>query len=314
MISHKRPTVESTSKRVGSSALLCLLALLVFSCQDKAKTYYEIDGDQVFYRSVERKSQFYYTATHHRSLVKGADASSFRKLNWKYGKDANYVYFEGRQSNKDLATFKLLSDYVAVDKNGAYSKDKLIQGSDGESFEVLNRYYAKDINQAYYSTSKDYFSIKGADPESFEAIETTITQYDYAKDAKRVYFEGKVLKEADPNTFETLGFEYSKDANTVYHNAKQISSNPNQFYIYKLSYATDHEKVFYRGSILPNANPDKFVIISHGYSKDDQTVYYDAKPINVDYASFVVESNLKKGYTSKDKNNFYVGPRIVEPK
>ena len=91
-------------------------------------------------------------------------------------------------------------------------RDIPIAGIDNPSFKILaNESFGADKNAVYYEGRK----IKHAHPESF----TTLTQnaFGYAKDSRRVFLDTEVILKADPETFEVLEFPYSKDKNDVYN-------------------------------------------------------------------------------------------------
>jgi hypothetical protein len=91
-------------------------------------------------------------------------------------------------------------------------RDIPIAGIDNGSFKILsNESFGADKYAVYYQGRK----IKHAHPESF----TTLTQnaFGYAKDGKRVFLDTEVILKADPETFEVLEFPYSKDKNDVYN-------------------------------------------------------------------------------------------------
>jgi hypothetical protein len=52
--------------------------------------------------------------------------------------------------------------------------------------------------------------IKGADPQTFEILETI-----WARDDSHVYHFGSMLRQADPKTFAVLNHIFAKDANHV---------------------------------------------------------------------------------------------------
>jgi len=77
-----------------------------------------------------------------------------------------------------------------------------------ETFEVLNNEkYARDKNSVFYIGR----IIKSADPKSFEVIGN-----EYSKDAKNVFLDDKTIVFANPKTFNQLEFPYSKDDSYVF--------------------------------------------------------------------------------------------------
>ena len=91
-------------------------------------------------------------------------------------------------------------------------RDIPIAGIDNRSFKILaNENFGADKNAVYYQGRK----VKHADPESFSTL--TQNAFGYAKDSKRVFLDTEVILKADPETFEVLEFPYSKDRNDVYN-------------------------------------------------------------------------------------------------
>jgi hypothetical protein len=57
----------------------------------------------------------------------------------------------------------------------------------------------------------DKIIINKADTESFEIIDRI-----YAKDNQSVFIKGELFEDADVATFEVIGFPYTKDKNNIY--------------------------------------------------------------------------------------------------
>ena len=83
-----------------------------------------------------------------------------------------------------------------------------IDEHDFDTFEILdNEKYAKDKNKVFFIGR----TIKGANPESFQILGNG-----YSKDANHVFLDAEIVVLADPNSFERLEFPYSKDNNHVF--------------------------------------------------------------------------------------------------
>lgn len=83
---------------------------------------------------------------------------------------------------------------------------------------------------------------------------TVLKNKKYAKDKNKVFYEGRVIKDASANTFEVINDEgYSKDENYVF---------------------IDFDKVI-------DANPKTFIYLRFPYSKDDKNVYCGTLPMSV---------------------------------
>lgn len=93
----------------------------------------------------------------------------------------------------------------------------------------------------------------GADAGTFQIL----GDEDYAKDSRRVFYRGRVIKDADPSTFEIL-------LDTTYAN-----------------YAKDKTHVYLEGYPVFGADPATFRVIKTPYGRDATTVYCGTVPMNV---------------------------------
>ncbi|MCX2680459.1 DKNYY domain-containing protein [Galbibacter sp. EGI 63066] len=95
-------------------------------------------------------------------------------------------------------TFKKIDRYWAKDDKHYFYDFYRVQ-ADYDSFEILNKTYAKDKEYVFIFSGFHYFGkiIENADPNTFEIFEDS----GYSKDKSHVFYWGKILKEADPATF-----------------------------------------------------------------------------------------------------------------
>ena len=124
--------------------------------------------------------------------------------------------------------------------------EKYMWISDLESFEILNKDYAKDKNFVYYSYGWGFKKIEWSDPESFEILNEK-----YAKDKNFVYYRWEQIEWLDSESFEIINEDYAKDKNFVY------------FY----RYAWVFEKIEWLDS-------ESFEILNKDYAKDKNSIYY----------------------------------------
>ena len=83
-----------------------------------------------------------------------------------------------------------------------------IDKHDFETFKILgDENYAKDKNSVFYIGR----IIKNADPKSFEVLNNG-----YSKDLNNVFLDNETIIFADPKSFEQLEFPYSKDKNNIF--------------------------------------------------------------------------------------------------
>lgn len=178
---------------------------------------------------------------------KSIDAKSFIVINGSFARDKNhYFYKKTKLTDIDYETFKPFTRY-AVDKNRAYyfqnpTQIKTISNVDYESFEEINKFYAKGRNNLYYTSTLvpniniqnitmndfgilhndthviiDDEAIIVSDPNTFQKVGKDGFAKFY-KDQYQVYFKNKPIPDADPKTFElietqVLGRNLAKDIN-----------------------------------------------------------------------------------------------------
>lgn len=171
--------------------------------------------------------------------------------------------------------------------NVEFKKSKL-NNSDPITFvEIENRYsdiaYGADHNNIYRESQK----VNVTNPCLF-----TLLGQEYSTDKKHIFYEGKVLRNADPATFQTFvtssGID-AKDAHNFYYKGKKR----------KLSGNVDEKTFTYIGcnhfqtgtTILLFTENEKeitfsplhlesFTVLNEYYSKDNAQVYYLGQPLS----------------------------------
>ena len=122
-------------------------------------------------------------------------------------------------------------------------------------------YYAYDMNPIPDIVELgELEEIKGADSRTFNE------KADYGKDKKNVYYEGKLIKEADVKTFEILSNE-----NEVQNSARRAVC----YY-----YAKDRKNVYYRGQIMNGADVKTFKVLENLNAEDKNFQYKGGEKIN----------------------------------
>lgn len=157
----------------------------------------------------------------------------------------------------------------------------------------------------------------------------------YAKDKNYVYANGKILINADPETFSlifapnSLG-SYTKDKNNVYFLLQSLGgrqevpavvtgADPNTFVPISRNYAKDKKHAYKLGKTMP-FDPNTFAIVYTGISDDDiltkdkSGIYFNASSVVTDTGltpdsdTFKIVSGVKLkhdvGY-AQDKNHVY---------
>lgn len=167
---------------------------------------------------------------------------------------------------------------------------------------------------------------------------TASAQRDYTHDDNHVYYHGMMLRFANIETFQDLGYGYAKDSRHVYKNGNILEFvDPNGFRIdsryrinndddiiydrddnedyYNNGYETSryHKTnfdVFYNGKKLDDASPSTFKEIGRGYAKDAFNVYYRGNKVEDATAnSFLI---MEGGYGKDAFNVYYHGKKLPD--
>jgi len=258
-------------------------------------------------------------------VVEGADAATFEKLdlldfagNFRgYYKDKNHIY-------------------NCYSKNGQNS----INNSDSATFQIIDDDFAKDKNNVYYDTMEagagySFFVIKNVDVNNIEVLHEKIV-----RDKDHVYYvnivsdRAEIIENADPNTFEIIEFPYSRDKNHIFYTsfteAKLVGikvlegADPSTFKVIDFPFSKDKNRIFYKYRSFDKIDLDTFQIIGGRYVKDDKNAYYCNGRSNFGPECYVVEdvdlNTFEKidieqygGYLgAKDKNNIYSGGVAIQ--
>lgn len=275
-------------------------------------SYFAKDKNQVYYYSDSVPSEFFY-------IIKGADPQTFKPLTGYYSRDDRHIF----------------------------AAEKIIDGADLSSFEIINNKYAKDKNTIYYyndpacfECDNSYMSdlsplrtegliiISDGSPSTFQLLnpkreEDGLVYADsgFAKDEKQIYYNGVVLRGADIDSFQIIDYSYSKDKNNIYFLSDVLKdADPETFQrISDTCYMKDKARVYYNYKVLEGADPETFVVLNSGfeptYSKDKNHVYstyrlFSCETIIIEGAD--VESfEVSEAGLAKDKSYCYrTGERV----
>lgn len=126
------------------------------------------------------------------------------------------IYYKDVKLVADPKTFETINCALGKDKNKVFYKGKLIEQSDAATFEVISYLgWQKDKFRIYYCGKP----MNTIDLESFEVLPKH-----YAKDRYHVYFNNRILKNADPATFKVNRLtEIARDKNATYKYGKVIA-------------------------------------------------------------------------------------------
>jgi hypothetical protein len=247
-------------------------------------------------------------------LLEGADPDQFKAVSFNYGHDQQFIYFEDRrlepfngQSIK-VTQFDWEEDILFVDNN-VYIAGNLRTDIDASSLKAIAKNHMVDKNTAYFERTP----IEDSEPSTY----TTFKNSDYySKDERNVYYSGKKLHNADPESFKVLGQygEVVSDKDHFYFTnvkvlnlkpGKDFRVNPTSMVEYKYqtlqltedtALILDHDEVKelsdhspiviynnqvydkFRG-LLDGAKPESIQLIEHNnlYVISEEKLYYDAK-------------------------------------
>ncbi|QMW07027.1 DKNYY domain-containing protein [Spirosoma foliorum] len=248
------------------------------------------------------------------SRIYNADASTFEVLeSSEYAKDKNRCYNKDIGfAVSDLASFQPLDYGYGKDNVTGYFNLKPIPGSHGRSFTVLSANYSKDKQHVYYTSRaadgppfSDIHRIPLATPDSFTVIgmyyatdqvhafykdhclpaaapasfrQWNANEINYARDSTHIYFQEKLIMEADKASFHLLTDFYAQDANAVFYEHRPLSaSDITTFTVLGLGYAKDANQVYYEGKLLKKADPVSFALVDNDADRDAADKYYSYK-------------------------------------
>lgn len=213
-------------------------------------------------------------------------------------------------------------------------------------------YYVKNGKAYWYGgfSNASLYELTSADAEKFEVYTKRFPGYesasDFAGDDKVVYYEGGLIKGADPRTFQLLGGGLSKDAHHVFSRYSVVSNDAANFaridgglfrdskHVYRgdhvisddpenikylgefgnIKYFTDSHGVIANDIRIDSVNVESFKPMGHGYSADNSQVFliYETrleKVANADAKSFQVISPF---YTKDRSSVFWRGRKLPD--
>ncbi|MFC2162941.1 DKNYY domain-containing protein [Candidatus Altiarchaeota archaeon] len=198
-------------------------------------------------------------------VIRDADPASFYRLLYQkngssrspqtsYSMDKDRIYYE-RQALKGIRpqNFKYYGQHYCGGSNTVYHKTLKISGADPATFKVVDwdGIYSKDKDNVYIKYQKTQVEgqeeppkkLEHVDPSSFEAL----NRY-YTRDYRFVYYHGKMINGADPETIEVNEGEHTiaRDADSCYMRGK-----------YRRRVSCPKFKQDFQGKDNSRANPDQ---------------------------------------------------------
>lgn len=197
--------------------------------------------------------------------------------------------------------------------------DKQLMIDDPLTFHKVGKNHIADAKYVYYHQGSSSYTTKlqDADLATFRVL-----QDDYSCDASHVWFQGRLLPDANPSELRILTYGYACTDSAVYYLFKKIKGDPQTFVVHATGYTEDANDVYWDQYPLHVCDKESFRILprkphkKNHWAKDKQYVYYmlhsrDSvivrSPI-ADYDSFEEIDH----YYARDKEQVYYCDTIVE--
>ena len=173
---------------------------------------------------------------------------------------------------------QILGDSYSIYKGNVYYGNKILEGANPKTAELIGFSLLKDDKNVYYMGEK----VKDVKIKNFEKLGKN-----YWKNDNKIYYRDKRIENADIMSFKVLNEDYAKDKNNVYYiENKMINCFDTYYSIYEVK----------------GINKDKVEVVNDWFIKDDKNIYFKGKILEgVDYNTFEVLPNGE----GKDKNRSY---------
>ncbi|WNG86894.1 DKNYY domain-containing protein [Mycobacterium sp. ITM-2016-00317] len=181
-----------------------------------------------------------------------------------------------------------------------------VEGAEADTFETLDRTYARDREHVYVNGHQ----LPGAHAETFRLLDRP----GFSRDRNRVYRHDAPIS-TDPDNFELLADELARDGSRVYWlDGDVLSSEPAHFVIISdedgYLYAKDGSAVFVNGNVIAGARPATFRVLQGAYSRDDHGAFHFDRPIpGADVDTFRV---LQSPYATDAARVYWMGDVIAD--
>ena len=217
----------------------------------------------------------------------------------------------------DIATFHVVHDAVAVDKNGAYYRGSFIKTDPTDAI-VVGEMNHESRALVWKTKNKVFFAdqeIVGADAASFSTID--VFNGGCFRDKSSVYYGDKKIAEADPESF-VLGICEPYDKHYVYDGAaiKQFKGEKLRAVNHRLVktetmvYSTCGQDHAYPAIDVASLQP-----LSRYYARDKHQVYFEENPIPQldihDLANLRVFDQINSRYITDGKHVYAGSGRVV---
>ncbi len=231
-----------------------------------------------------------------------------RSIGWNWSTNGKRAYYNLALEVKgsDGKSFEPLSYHWARDKHSVYCFEKPMRGADRDTFEVLNEVFSKDASRVYFLGG----TIKEADPATFTIYpeHPADAGKSYARDKSHVFFQvltigkPKIVRDADPQTFRSLGRGYGIDAHSVYFEGYRIKEAQRSEWrmLNGEVYSCDDRTVFCDGVRMPGVDPQAFQVLPDGTFARYKNLFFNRE-----------RSISRDAYENELRNLFvFVGPIV----
>ena len=130
------------------------------------------------------------------AVVGKVDGATVQSIGPSYVKDRTQVFYLGKQIlGADPVTFAVINaGPFSRDKSQVYHGTTVLPQARPETFQVLERSYAKDDQHVFYVESENQVKIiEGADPQGFKVTQFDSKRGSDAFDGKNYFLNGKLL-------------------------------------------------------------------------------------------------------------------------
>jgi hypothetical protein len=146
-------------------------------------------------------------------ILEHADPNTFKQVKKYYWKDKKNVYLVGNGRNDariidaDPKTFEVFNNYLwTKDKNHIYHEFNKLNDVDSKSFLPIDENWGKDNQYYYYHNLRvDSLDYKSAKIVNSYFKEEPARPSNYIKDKNHVFFQNRLVKDANPLTFVANG-------------------------------------------------------------------------------------------------------------
>lgn len=284
--------------------------------------YYAKDANAVLWYDTYRSSSDYFTSKRIiTKIMQGVSVDAFQVLGYGYAKDDTNLFLNGEKVYiKDLASFRMVNDFVYADQYHVYLYDKMVEGIDGASFQLVDLHYASDATQHFMIRTDDlgkkHFDKIDCDYPSFEILE-----YPYAKDKVNLYYEGYKVKGLNSTQVRLLGHGYLTDGESIFYKNRPLAGadagsflvfQENENFLGEHVLARDKNRIYIQDKPHADADVQTFKILNENYNKDSKYVYFKEKRIKgADSESFEVLPHAIGEIDAKDsKYNYFEGKNM----